>query len=188
LLHQPDTHWAQILAHTALDGVNTTTNLEHPLLLDRHTRLVILAQGRDLDAALCSIVGVEHCTGVAGVCAVDGVAVEEDSHAGRPTQLGIVVLLGQVRVHLMEGLVELPWHSVVHLSEAAVALVQFVGGKLLLHIKGKMLFNIGADMVTVHAVAIADGEEVQTQLAQHVGYEHVGVLVWLVWIARLVAD
>lgn len=49
-------------------------------------------------------------------------------------QLGIVVLLGQVRVHLMEGLVELPWHSVVHLSEAAVALVQFVGGKLLLHI------------------------------------------------------
>jgi len=89
---------------------------------------------------------------------------------------------------LMEGLVELPWHSVVHLSEAAVALVQFVGGKLLLHIKGKMLFDIGADMVTVHAVAIADGEEVQTQLAQHVGYEHVGVLVWLVWIARLVAD
>jgi len=188
LLHQPDTHWAQILAHTALDGVHTTTDLEHPLLLDGHARLVILTQRRDLDAALCSIVGVQHCTGVTSVRTVDGITVEEDSHAGRPTQLGIVVLLGQVRVHLMKGLVELPGHSVVHLSEAAVALVQFVSGKLLLHVKWKVLFDIGADVVTIHTVAITDREEVQTQLAQHIGYEHVGVLIRLVWIARLVAD
>jgi len=51
---------------------------------------------------------------------------------------------------------ELPGHSVVHLSEAAVALVQFVSGKLLLHVKRKVLFDIGADVVAVHAVAIAD--------------------------------
>lgn len=51
-----------------------------------------------------------------------------------------------------------------------------------------MLFDIGADVVTIHTVAITDREEVQTQLAQHIGYEHVGVLIRLVWIARLVAD
>ena len=51
-----------------------------------------------------------------------------------------------------------------------------------------MLFDIGADVVAVHAVAIADREEVQAQLAQHVGHEYVGVLIRLVWIARLVAD
>ena len=51
-----------------------------------------------------------------------------------------------------------------------------------------MLFDIGAYVVTVHAVAITDREEVQAQLAQHVGHEHVGVLVWLIWIAGLVAD
>ena len=51
----------------------------------------------------------------------------------------------------------------------------------------ELFFEVLAHVVAVHAVAIAHGEEMQSQLIQHVGHEDVGVLILLVWVSRLVA-
>lgn len=53
---------------------------------------------------------------------------------------------------------------------------------------GELLFEVLAHVVAVDAVAVADGEEVQSQLVQHVGHQDVGVLILLVGVAGLVAD
>lgn len=81
LVLEPNALRSQILAHTSLDGVDSATDRENSLFLDRHARFVVLAQRCDLDATLCTIVWVKYSSGISGICRVYGVSIEKYCHA-----------------------------------------------------------------------------------------------------------
>ena len=103
-------------------------------------------------------------------------------------ETGVVPLPLQVIVDLVESIVHLLRHSVVHLSQFVVVFVQAIRFDLHLHVQRKHLFDVGRGMVPVYAMAVANGEEVEAQLVEHVRHQDVSVLVLLVRVARLMAD
>lgn len=52
----------------------------------------------------------------------------------------------------------------------------------------QVLLDVVAHMVPVGAMPVADGEEVQTQLAYHVWHKDVAILVHFLWIIWVVSN
>jgi len=149
---------------------------------------VVERQGGDSDAALLLVVRVHHRARVSCVGTKYRVPVEENSHASRPTQLRVVLLLQKILVHLVECRVQLSRHSLVHLCQLAVVSVEFIRLDLFLHVVWKHFFYVRAHVVTVQAMPVANWEEMQTKLTEQVRNQDVRVLVLFVRIAGLVAN
>ena len=75
-------------------------------------------------------------------------------------QTSVVPLLSEVIVNLVEGILHLLRYFVIHISYFVVVFVETISLELRLHVKRKHLLDVSRDMVSVHAVAIAYGEEV----------------------------
>lgn len=89
---------------------------------------------------------------------------------------------------LVERIMHLLRYPVIHFREPTIASIETVTLKLLLHVHGQALFDVGGHVMAVGAVTITHREEMQAQLLEHVRHEYVRVLILLVWVARLVTD